>query len=264
MEDLSLKAYPDVKQSFGVLGMYFLFTLLATLIIIPVNGLIDKELQFFLIYLLINGATLAWAFFYRARKSGSRSFSFETKDYRLIVPVVIATIALLIGVVSPILSVIPMSDFLKKVLQEMGEMKGMFGFLTVVIAAPIFEELIFRGIILDGLLKKYGATKAILLSSLLFGIAHLNIPQFVVAFSVGVLMGWVYVNTKNLWFTILIHFTCNLTSFFSDYSGEDPTSGGSIADYYGGVDRFLFVTLLALTVLGVSLYHLRHLFRDKQ
>ena len=264
MEDLSLKAYPNLKQSFGVLGMYFLFSILAALIIMPLKGLIDKELQFFLIYLFINGATLTWAFFYRARKSGIKTFSIALKDHQYIVPVVIATIALLLGVVSPIVSVIPVSDFMKKALQEIGDMKGVFGFLAVVVAAPIFEELIFRGIILDGLWKKYGRMRAILFSSVLFGIAHLNIPQFVVAFLIGLLMGWVYVNTRNLWFTILIHFTCNATSFFAGYSENDPGYGGSIVDYYGGFSRFLFITLLAITVLGVSLYHLRYLFREKQ
>lgn len=44
----------------------------------------------------------------------------------------------------------------------------------MVIAAPVLEELIFRGMMLEGLLKKYSPVTSIIISSILFGVAHLN------------------------------------------------------------------------------------------
>ena len=78
--------------------------------------------------------------------------------------------ALLFGVITPIDSLIPMPEILKKALLDLAGQNGIFSFLLIVIAAPILEELLFRGIILDGLLKNYSPLKSILISSFLFGL----------------------------------------------------------------------------------------------
>ena len=72
-----------------------------------------------------------------------------------------------------------------------------FGFLMyfqTLITAPIFEELLFRGIILNGLLNKYknSSKKAIIYSAMVFGLVHLNIPQGIHAFIGGIILGSIY------------------------------------------------------------------------
>ena len=56
---------------------------------------------------------------------------------------------------------------------------GLIMYFQIIIVAPIFEELLFRGIILNGLLNKYknNSKKAIIYSAIAFGVVHLNIPQ---------------------------------------------------------------------------------------
>jgi membrane protease YdiL (CAAX protease family) len=67
----------------------------------------------------------------------------------------IAVIGLQIGLISPIVDLIPMPESIQKIFLEFSKQNGPFSFMAVVIAAPIFEELIFRGVILDGLLRNY-------------------------------------------------------------------------------------------------------------
>lgn len=93
-----------------------------------------------------------------------------------------------------------------------------FGFLMyfqTLITAPIFEELLFRGIILNGLLNKYknSSKKAIIYSAMAFGLVHLNIPQGINAFIGGIILGFIYCYTKSMKLSIFAHFINNLITF---------------------------------------------------
>ena len=93
-----------------------------------------------------------------------------------------------------------------------------FGFLMyfqTLITAPIFEELQFRGIILNGLLNKYknSSKKAIIYSAMVFGLVHLNIPQGINAFIGGIILGFIYCYTKSMKLSIFAHFINNLITF---------------------------------------------------
>jgi uncharacterized protein len=87
-------------------------------------------------------------------------------------------------------------------------------FVTVVIMAPVVEEFIFRGVILHRFAAKWGVTSAIVLSSFLFGIAHINIH----AISIGV--SWIfatliYIKTKAMIVPITYHVMNNLIAIIS-------------------------------------------------
>ena len=83
-------------------------------------------------------------------------------------------------------------------------------FLAAVVVAPLIEEAVYRGFILGGLLRRYSAPTAILVSAVLFALAHLNPYQFVTAFSGGLLLGWIYVRTRSLWPCVILHALTNL------------------------------------------------------
>lgn len=85
-----------------------------------------------------------------------------------------------------------------------------FLFLNIVIAVPIFEELMFRGIILSGLKSNHNAPVALIISSLLFGILHVDIVGSTV---LGLWLGWVYLKTNNITLCIIAHAACNLFTF---------------------------------------------------
>ncbi len=83
--------------------------------------------------------------------------------------------------------------------------------LMVAVLAPVFEELVFRKLIIDRT-RRYGEMTAILYSSLAFGLFHCNLYQIFYAFAIGIVLGYVYVRTGNVLLTIIIHLVVNATS----------------------------------------------------
>jgi uncharacterized protein len=86
---------------------------------------------------------------------------------------------------------------------------GIVPILFACVAAPTLEEMLFRGVILRGFLRRYSRTFAILWSAALFGIAHLNLYQFMTAFAIGIVGGWLYERCRSLWPCILLHASYN-------------------------------------------------------
>ena len=87
-------------------------------------------------------------------------------------------------------------------------------FIAVVVIAPIFEEILFRGYIFDQFERRFAAVgMTIVASGLLFGLYHLNIFQGVFASVLGIVLGFSYYWTRSIWIPILIHFANNLLSY---------------------------------------------------
>jgi membrane protease YdiL (CAAX protease family) len=84
-------------------------------------------------------------------------------------------------------------------------------FFMAVVAAPIMEEITFRGIIIGKLFKNIPHL-GLLLSSLLFGLAHApsNLGSWVSYGGMGLILGLVYLDTKRLEVNICIHSLWNL------------------------------------------------------
>ncbi|MCP4645007.1 MAG: CPBP family intramembrane metalloprotease [bacterium] len=102
----------------------------------------------------------------------------------------------------------PLLNFIEEFLAATPEAPvGMF--IVICVMAPLLEEALFRGLILDGLLKRSTPRKAIIVSALLFSIAHLNPAQIPFAFLMGIILGWLFFRTRSLWTVVLAHFTLN-------------------------------------------------------
>lgn len=81
------------------------------------------------------------------------------------------------------------------------------------ICAPIFEELMFRKILVDRMLR-YGEAAAVVVSGLMFGLFHGNFSQFFYAMALGCLFAYVYAKTGRLRYPIILHMIINLSSSF--------------------------------------------------
>ncbi len=81
-------------------------------------------------------------------------------------------------------------------------------FIFTCILAPIFEELIFRKLMIDRL-ALFGDMAAVIFSAVAFGLFHGNLYQFFYAAFVGALFGFVYVKTRRVEYTILLHAVIN-------------------------------------------------------
>lgn len=137
------------------------------------------------------------------------------------------------------------------------------------IKSVLFEELIFRGIILYLLIKKIGASKAIILSAIAFGIYHWfsfgvigNPMQMVITLiitgTMGLVLAYGYAKTFSLYLPIGIHFGWNLTQTFIFSQG--PIGNGILVPSKPGGFRtdsyviFFMVTFLPLLLALLTNY----------
>ncbi len=86
-----------------------------------------------------------------------------------------------------------------------------FYFFAVCIVAPIGEELLFRGAILHSL-KRYGTVFAAVISSILFGLFHMNFQQMPMAFLLGLVFSYATIKTGSIKTSVLLHFINNTFS----------------------------------------------------
>jgi membrane protease YdiL (CAAX protease family) len=90
-----------------------------------------------------------------------------------------------------------------------------------VVAAPIAEETLFRGILYPTL-KKYGnASLALWVSSVIFGAIHLNFAIFLPLMVLGMLLAWLYEKTNNLLACMAAHSLFNMINVVALFFGED-------------------------------------------
>jgi len=81
----------------------------------------------------------------------------------------------------------------------------------VAIIGPIFEEIMFRGLLLKKL-RVYGDKTAIIYTSIAFGLFHTNLTQILFAGVVGLVLAYVVVKTNDIKYSIIIHMCINMIS----------------------------------------------------
>ncbi len=91
---------------------------------------------------------------------------------------------------------------------------GIF-FFTAAIAAPFFEEFLFRGFLLPSLTRYLPVWGAIVVSSLLFAVAHLSLSEILPLTVLGMVLGVVYTRSRNLLAPMLVHSLWNSGTLLS-------------------------------------------------
>ena len=182
-------------------------------------------------------------------KGKSISTYFSQKIPLSIYPLLVILAAALIIVLLPLLSMLPV------VKNNMTAAKGMGAIPLIVyslIAIPLFEEMIFRGIILNGFLKRYTPSKAIIYGSIIFTVIHINPAQMISAFIFGLLFGWLYYKTKNLLPCIITHSAINgLGWVMFKYLSPNSIFFSNNKIYYW---LFYFICLIILFIAIVFIY----------
>lgn len=139
-------------------------------------------------------------------------------------------------------------------------------FMTVAIA----EEALFRGYVLRNLIGSFNKYLALVLSAILFAIMHGMNPSidFIGVFNLflaGVLLGLPYIFTRNLWFSIALHFSWNFfqSIFGFNVSGQSSYSILKIKlfDYnilngggFGLEGSVLMIVMQVIMIFGTYFY----------
>ena len=129
--------------------------------------------------------------------------------------------------------------------------------MTVAILPAICEETAHRGLLLNGL-SRLGVVKALMLSSIMFGLMHLSIQQFFYTTILGFIIGLAVVISQSIWPGVIIHFMNNFLSTYFTFAAANNWPGASIPQtltaylYSGGGGlSFLLSTIIFLSVLVI-------------
>ena len=214
--------FPTWGDMLAVVGIYLLATVatsVITAIIAAVSGGAEGLAERMssgpmsaVSYALSMGLTIVGVLIYRALRRGEgKLFSLSLKGFNPILILWGFVLVLITGIViEPVLNLFPES-FLE-LLNQMGA-KGGWSVLMLVVLAPIMEEVLFRGILLESVRSKYSSGRAIVVSALMFGVIHIIPQQVVNAFVIGLILGYIYVRTESLWPVIIIHALNNAMAY---------------------------------------------------
>jgi membrane protease YdiL (CAAX protease family) len=140
----------------------------------------------------------------------------------------------------------PSLESIDQLLQESNHWQTAFSFFLIAIAAPISEELIFRGYIQTRLVERHGPFIGILVASLFFGFLHLDLVQGFFAFMLGIFLGAIAHRTRSIYPAIFCHFAVNAFSVLCADLTIDPARHGGLIFFVCG------------SILAGALYLLRH------
>lgn len=110
--------------------------------------------------------------------------------------------------------------------------------LYTCIIAPVTEELVVRGFVLKNLSRvsqKFG----IIVSALIFALMHENLPQFILAFTVGILLAYVTIKHNSIVPAIILHIIVNSTNTIISITAELDENIGNII--YGAWTIFFLI-----------------------
>jgi len=101
------------------------------------------------------------------------------------------------------------SDWLGELLGKQGRLDLGTALVLVALLPAVAEEVTFRGVVLAGLRQSGSRWIAVVGSALVFGLFHVNPYHVVAAFAVGLLLGWVALESGSLLPGVLIHLVNN-------------------------------------------------------
>ncbi|HCE57171.1 MAG TPA: hypothetical protein DER09_05040 [Prolixibacteraceae bacterium] len=214
MNEFRDKYYPTVLQAIHLLVLYIFIQSLVDFPLAMIDYYNDTEYLYHPVkkILLGVGSTLFILYFGFKKSQATLKEVFPVKAFN---PLILFPIITFLWAMQNLLEIpnkfldryIPPPDWFWEMFNKIFE--GDFGFwgafMKVAVVAPVVEELIFRGLILQGFRRNYSPFVAVLISALLFALFHLNPWQFPATFMLGLLLGWIMLRTDNILLAILGH-----------------------------------------------------------
>lgn len=105
------------------------------------------------------------------------------------------------------------------ILKMFAELDSPFWFVLVgVVLAPLVEEIFFRGFLFQGFRQRHGWVVAMLISSAIFAIAHIDPVSFIPTFVLGSALAYVYHRSNSVWPGVILHFLVNAFGLCAAYA----------------------------------------------
>lgn len=251
------RKFPTVGDLFAMLGIAFgaqivVGTAAMVFMLVAGYGFDFKALEpaalgklMAAIYFASMSITLLGLIYYRRARGGrGRWAHFSARGLN---PVLLLWAFVLIFAVGVVLE--PLLQLLPELSLEVG--RGLWTILALVIFAPVFEELICRGLVLGSLRSRYGVTVAWLVSSFFFGVLHGQPVQVISATVIGLVLGYVYLATDSLWSVMILHALNNAVAYLAMATGH---GNALLIEMVGSRTLYVLIYIAALALSAVSGY----------
>lgn len=147
-------------------------------------------------------------------------------------------------VIDPLLSHLPSPD------QNYG--RGGWTLLAVVVIAPVAEELLFRGMLTEMLRRHTGTAAAVIVSSVVFALMHLQPAVMIDAFLAGMALCYIYFLTRSIYACILLHMFNNAIAMSMQVLEYQDKTFGEIID---SSSLYFIIYAVALVVAVAGAMH---------
>ncbi|GJQ59874.1 MAG: CAAX amino protease [Candidatus Scalindua sp.] len=209
-----------------MVGIPVLFNLIETLFGLDFAKLVGQNVAIISLSLVVNTLTCLYVFYIiRAgynlplRSVGLTIDNWKTdvwlglKHYIVILPVIIF-VSYAVNFISELFGISPDNqEIITKLLQEESVPVLVFMVFFGTLAAPIVEEILFRGFLQPVIRPTVGKTKTIIISGGLFALVHLNAHVFFQIFILGLLLAYLFELTKSLIAPMTVHLLHNSITF---------------------------------------------------
>lgn len=270
MNDFRQKYYPTILQAIHLLILYIFIQTIVDFPLALIDYFKDTEYLYHPVKKIILGVgSTLFILVYGFRKSNAPFLDvFPVKFFN---PLIIIPVLTFLWAVHNLLEIpsafidkyLPAPDWFWEMFNKIFE--GDFGwwgaFMKVVVVGPIVEELIFRGLILQGFRRNYKAFTAVIMSALLFALFHLNPWQFPATFVLGILLGWIMIRTNNIVLAIIGHSINNFLVLMSISLWKEIRSS---AFYLMDKGKIYFISLLIVLLSLLVIYLLSYKKQKRQ
>ena len=258
--DIHKKFFSKIGFNYLILGI---ITLIFQIIILNIINLTNPQyltdINIISIVSTICNYILPFPIFYWLMKNISSTklektgIGIKTFILYLGITITLMWIGNLIGLtITSLLSSTMQSDITNPVQELINNAGIWFNIIIISLLAPIFEEILFRKLLIDRTIK-YGAKVSIILSAVIFALFHGNLNQFFYALLMGGFFAYVYIKTGKIIYTMILHGIINLmgsvVSLFVANSVNNLMSGFNSLDF--AILIIYILILLLFLIIGI-------------
>ncbi|PCI32954.1 MAG: hypothetical protein COB60_08470 [Flavobacteriaceae bacterium] len=210
------KVFPkNIFQSILLLILFFFYSSIPTWLNLIINEPINKEIIY--LFSMLLGLFLTMLTLEKINNTQKKDINFKKINIKDLPIMILISITFVSGIVIYITELINKMFFTDRILDDPFKSITIPFILGALLIGPFVEEVLFRRIILHNLLIENSVKKSIFISSLLFGLIHINPSQIISGVICGFFLGIIYTKTKSTLTVFLLHSIINISIYFCSY-----------------------------------------------
>ncbi len=221
------------RRTFSLWAMAFVMAnIAATVVVLTTYGTADDDVLTPIWVVGLSGLSMWATYFYVVSAISNKYGSGNVfSDYRISfvwrdlwgIPIGIASQFVLVTAVTfPLTKLFPDQFSVEEVEKRARELADAASgvwvfvlFLIVVVGAPVVEEIVYRGLLQQGLERSMNSTIALVVTAAVFAAIHLQPIEFPGLFAFALVLGWTYRKTQRLGLPIVSHMAFNASGLFA-------------------------------------------------